>query len=459
MKNIVFVEMQPSIPNAGMYVTMPRHGALQVASYINKAGYNVKYLFEGFINVTLETILSHKPDMVAFTGITSAIPKIKKMAWSLGERGIISVLGGEHASMSTAHFTDYTMPRAGGRELADLLDQVFDTKSERFSDVSIDANLLVGIDNLIVKSQYRLPTQASQGCHLSCSFCVTPYLWNYQCTTRSVSIVTDEIRSGVEKGIRRFMFVDNDFGSNRKHSMMLFERIKDFNANFTALMRVSRASDQKFVKMMANTGFRHVSLGIESRNVDALNEYKKNQSFDEVKRAVYTLNNNGISVMGLFVVGSNKDNIDDVRAIPEYAKEMRIDKIQVMPLTFFPNPLCSNLQKGYDSYKNQIIKGVPLEYLNGHFVTLFPKNMRPSVLQKEIEQAYNEFYSVKMIPTILSKSTPVRSLRSWAGCGFVMKIISRLMHEKRQINGQVMSYIEFLKHKETGRYNLERLQS
>ena len=95
-------------------------------------------------------------------------------------------------------------------------------------------------------------------------------------------------------------------------------------------------------------------------------------------------------MLGSFVLGSDDDDVQSIRATIDAAIEADVDYVALFPLSGYPEenaptiPLHRFLLPTWDR-------------LDGTFVIFFPKNMKPSTLQKEINKAYKKFYGPKQI--------------------------------------------------------------
>jgi len=473
LENIVLVEMNPSLPSAGSQLFLPRHGALAVGSKLKESGYNVNFLYEPiFEEFDSKVILGYRPEVVAFTAITSAISRVEKVAKEISSEGIPIILGGEHASMfpNSIDFADYIILNEGempisklmkalnnGSDLAEVPNLRYRSDGEYIdnpiippSHMPVDFNYDLSIIdtltelNFIDKMMLRLPLQTSRGCPYTCDFCVTEDLLGKKYRRRGIKDVLTDIESGLGIGINRFMIVDNNFGIGYDNTKKLLESIisRDYGANYVALVGTDMTKNPEIVKLMKKAGINNVSVGIESVNDETLQEWNKPQKIEDVEEALKVFHYHGISVLGLFMVGSDHDTIDSVRQIPEFAERNKIDKIQISSRCITP------FEKGL---QYRIIPDMHFDFYNGHFVTIFPQQIRPSVLQKEIGKAYDDFYSPGNILKALSYSG--RRLNAISGR------LALLYAERLLVNRTVKKkhYEELLRHKEHGLYDQNRL--
>lgn len=473
IEKIVFVELNPVLPNAGSQFLLPRHGALAVGSKLKEAGYDVKFLYEPFFGeINSDIIRGYQPDIVAFTAITATISKVEKIARELKKDSLPIIIGGEHASMysDSIDFADYIVVNEGEVPVLELLsslnngNQLTNVPNLRYKlnggfvmnpiiqpqkmpiDFKYDLDIVEGLDSLspLKRMRLRLPLQTSRGCPYQCNFCVTENLLGRKYRRRDTIDVLADIESGLKVGVKRFMIVDNHFGIGYEETESLLEAIisEEYGASFTALVRTDITKNPKIIGLMKKAGISNVSVGIESLNDKSLKEWNKEQKIEDVELALKVFHECGISVLGLFMAGADHDAADNVRRIPEFALKNRIDKIQISPWTITP------FEK---EHQYRLIPEIPFDYYNGHFVTMFPLQIKPSVLQEEIAKAYEKFYSA--LNTIKAFSHSGRRLRSFAGR------LALLYAERMVVNSSVRDrdYVELLRQKENGLYNGNQL--
>lgn len=475
LEKIVLIEFNPVLPNSGSQMIMPRHGALAVGSTLKQNGYDVRFLYEPiFGKIDIDSIMKFNPDMVAFTSITGAISKVEEFTKKVKEQNLPILLGGEHVSMVETDFGDYIVKGEGEHVAVQLLESLNNGRNldsipnlrylrngqyvENNSTLPgimpvnyrYDLSIVENLDDVrfFDKLRLRLPLQTTRGCPYSCNFCVTKDLLGKKYRRRNNDDIFSDIESGLNVGINSFMIVDNHFGIGEQETIQFLEKLisQGYKAKFTALVRSDIANNQKVIELMSKAGIRNVSIGIESVNDNTLRELNKEQDLEQVKYSLKVFGNYGISVLGLFMVGADHDTVDSVRRIPEFTLENQIDKIQISPLTFPPS---KTWPKMFPEYR--IIQDVPFDYYNGHFVTIYPLQIRPSVLQEEISKAYDNFYSSTNVVRALNHSS--RRLNAFFG-RFNVGLVDRLIINKSVNNS---GYIDFLREKEKPFYQGNKL--
>lgn len=230
--------------------------------------------------------------------------------------------------------------------------------------------------------------QTSRGCPFSCSFCIVPMMFN-PCTyrVRSIDSVVEEIKGKIaDSSCRRFMFVDNCFGACRRHAKALLRRILQEGIKFScfAFCRLDIYKDPEFLTLLKQAGFDPLFIGFESFNDSTLQSFEKHQTAARITDAVATIKEHGLRISGSFIIGSDEDTVDSIRATIDSAIRYGIDNINIFTLSALPG-------RGPQPIPRKRLILLDYDFGSGNHVTIFPKQMKPSTLQKEYIRAYRRF--------------------------------------------------------------------
>ena len=160
-----------------------------------------------------------------------------------------------------------------------------------------------------------MSVQFSRGCPFSCEFCDIPIMNGSNPRTKSPAQMLAEIGALYDAGWRGTIFiVDDNFIGNRVNVKKLLGRLiewqKAHNYPYRLLTEASTnlADDKELMKLMSDANFSKVFLGIETPNVESLEECSKNQNTRrDLAESVKTIHGNGMQVMGGFIVGFDSD--------------------------------------------------------------------------------------------------------------------------------------------------------
>jgi radical SAM superfamily enzyme YgiQ (UPF0313 family) len=157
-----------------------------------------------------------------------------------------------------------------------------------------------------------------------------------------------------------------------------------------AQVRVEAAWDTELLALMKRAGCNKVYVGFESINQETLDLFNKKSSREKNEDAIRRFHEAGLSIHGMFVMGSDADTVGTVRDTVAFAKKTRMSTAQFFALTTLPGTPLTNryLEEG---------KVLSREWhlYDAHHVVIRPAKMTPHILQKEIFRAHQDFYSGK----------------------------------------------------------------
>lgn len=462
IENVVFVEMKPRLPNASSWRTLIGHGVLTAASKAAGTGlFNVTYLSEPLVGeITPERIKKYNPDIVGFTAMSPTISRVLPAARKLSEEGIPVMLGGDHVSLmpvsaKSSHCADYIFVKEsempvvqllnalnGNRDLSGIPNLIYKTIGgyvenqvlcpDGLSTIDFKYNykIVEGLDSikkprsfedLRKKILLQLPLQTTRGCPHGCHFCVTSYLLGKTLRRRPADHVLSDIENGLEY-TKHFMIVDNIFGVGKETEELLEKIItNDYGATFSVLARQGISKNIRMLQLMKKAGVNSLSIGIEAVNDNTLSEYGKGQTVAEIEESLRIIHGEGFSILGLFVVGGDYDDCHTVEEILDFVSNNQIERMHISPLSIFPTLSVDQIFP-----LSRLIPGIPPDCYDGHHVFIFPKQIRPSVLQEQISEAYKRLYSAKNICRTLNyKGRRFRAAVDRAAVGFGEKSIAK----------------------------------
>jgi len=158
----------------------------------------------------------------------------------------------------------------------------------------------------------------SRGCAYRCRFCVPNSLsfareleWKRfhpgkpPVTQRSPQNVVAELESLAEQGYRSVQIVDDMFPWGARRTIEICKRIKHLNLELSCLARADALLDEDVVKGMAEAGFHHVDMGLESFNQAILDDIHKNLKVQDFFKAYSLLRRYDIEPEVNILIGSS----------------------------------------------------------------------------------------------------------------------------------------------------------
>jgi len=415
MSKIVFIE--PKAPNLHIYsqFKLPRLGIYILSALMKKRGWDVDVIYEETDRIDFSFLKS--ADLVGISTITSTAPRAYMIADRVRENGVPVVMGGPHVtflSEEALEHADFVIRGEGEKPLMDFIDAWEEEKD--YSDVPSLSYRKDGrsfhnpkgpvIENLDeipfpdFKGRYTgkgkirrqtIPVQTSRGCPFNCEFCSVTGMFGKKFRFRSPQNVIKELRFYNNRNNHIF-FYDDNFAASRKRLKVLLEAMikEDFKFDWSTQVRVDIAKYRDLLKLMYKAGCRTLYIGLESINPDSLLSMKKNQTVEEIKKAVNVIQKHRIRIHGMFMYGFDDDDWQTVKKTIKFAKKAGISSTQFLILTPLPG---SKFYNRIVSQGRLLFKDWSL--YDAHHVVFRPSKFTLLALQKAQMMSHKKFYSVK----------------------------------------------------------------
>jgi len=373
----------------------PPIGIMTLSSVVKEAGHET-VLFdlanpETPTEHVIEEIERQKPDLVGLSFLsTTSYPYAKITArqiraavpdQKLAAGGVFATLNAERVKRQCPEI-DYVCRGDGERLLLELLDNLDDpspvdgvtwaradgeivTNPERrlsrdldqwpFPDresLPLDYIESMPLDVPVVLSWGRFTTmQTSRGCPWPCVFCDIPIFSKGKWRPWSPEHVVAELQHLEEQGYESVVFVDDNFLLKPKRIEKICEGI--IAAGLTIKWGCEGRVDsncQYLFELMAKANCQTLMFGIESGSQRILDRLKKQQTLEQIAKAVKDAKKAGIRIVhGFFVVGSPDETAEDMEASFKFAARIPID-------TFGFNRLC--VYRGSPLWKEYVERGL-----------------------------------------------------------------------------------------------------
>jgi len=414
---------------------MPRLGTISVATCIRNAGYET-LLFCEHNGIRIDWDFVAKADYVCFSLMSFNSHRGYRLAQQVRELTSAPIIfGGSHPSSlphESIEHCDYVVRNEGEASITELLQTLDEGGSpEHVAGIGYRKNgefILNEPRNFIreldwcidysVMADYKQPSmiqqalsalgwtsrkfyipviQTSRGCPRNCKFCFGKRELGRNHRKRQIENVVEEV-DWISKNITmpHVMIVDNDFTVNKKHAIRMLTAIKENVSRklyFTLFSRVEAAHDEEFVRQLKELQVYCVMLGLESINERTLTLYGKQQGNAQMDRAIQNFKNAGIEISAFFVLGADTDTVETVRETVRYAVDHNFMQACFFILYDFPNQ--AERFGEYQIIENRHFIHRDWRFYNSNFAIHFPKQIKPSTLQKEIIRAYETFYPLK----------------------------------------------------------------
>jgi len=422
LKKLVFVEPKSTHLHIYSRVPIPRLGSVLLGTIMRDRGFDVRVYIEDIHPIDMDEVLS--ADLVAISAITSTAPQSYRLANTVREAGVLAVLGGTHVTFlpeEAIRHADYVVRGEGEFAFLELVDAIQRGQGlEKIQNLSYldDSGRLVNnperpkIPNLDVNpiADYTLITgwkpggvisvATSRGCPFSCTFCSVPGMYGHAFRTHSVGRVLDEL--ALHKSSLYTFFADDIFTANKKRVKELLRGMIDrgLTPEWGAQVRTETVDDPELLQLMRDSNCFNVYVGFESINPRTLKLFNKKQDIAKIERAIDRFHSHDIAIHGMFVIGSDEDDLETIDETVRFARKHDIDSVQFMIMT--PIPGSPDWDTLYAKGQKYVINDNWQMY-DGHHVVHQPRRMSPYELQIGAIAAMEKFYSWRGIAQRLLK--------------------------------------------------------
>lgn len=411
---IVIVEPKSSHIHVYSAVPIPRLGSVLLGTILRNLGHEVEVFIEDMAPVDFKKVL--QADLVGISLLTSTAPRSYRMANIVRAAGIPVVLGGTHCTFMPDEgldYADYVVRGEGEETIVELLEAM--KNKSGFENIlglswkrgeekvhNADRPFLADLDvtpipdfTLVRGNKYRPVTtiMTGRGCPFECTFCTVPQFNGRGFRTHSVERVLEDIRVQIStRNVRYVFFADDIFNLKKKRMFEILEGMirQKTTMRWGAQVRHEISRDEEALKLMKRAGCERVYVGFESINPRTLEVFKKHETREDVVSAVQNFHNAGLSIHGMFVVGSDEDTAETIVETRRFCQEHDIDTVQFMILTPMPGTIdLTNYEKA-----GREILTKDWSIYDGHHVVHIPSKMTPYDLQIGAVKAMQEFYSL-----------------------------------------------------------------
>jgi radical SAM superfamily enzyme YgiQ (UPF0313 family) len=332
-------------------------------------------------------------DLIGITALTRFAPHAYRIADRFRKKGIKVVMGGMHPSAlpkeAIQHCDSVVIGEAEGiwsRLVRDFekgkLKKYYRNKG--YVDLS---TVCKPRRDLYKKERYLFTNfmQTTRGCPFNCGFCSVTKFFGRTYRTRPVSSVLQEIRDMKTKLVG---FSDDNIFGNRIYARKLFSALKYEGVVWLSQASLNITDDPKLLRLAARSGCKGLFIGLESADCESLTQMNKGflkpQKF---KDAIKHLHDEGISVLGAFVLGNDNEDPSIFARTLEFAKKLKIDLAQFAILTPYPGTTI------YDKLirEKRIFNFDWAKYDAGNAV-FKPLKMTAEKLKEEVDKLWRDFY-------------------------------------------------------------------
>jgi radical SAM superfamily enzyme YgiQ (UPF0313 family) len=242
---------------------------------------------------------------------------------------------------------------------------------------------------LSFNNKVAIPIVATRGCPYSCfHYCTYPLQQGRMVRFRSVDNVVNEIKHWTKLlGAKKFVFRDPVFSINRKYTVLLCEEIIKQGLKIEFLIETHLNNlDDELINLLYRAGLRLIYIGIESSNNEVLKDNKRfTIEKDTQYKIIKKLEDNGIMVKSMFMLGNPEDNEQTTMDTIKYSILLPNKLVQFSVFTPYPGT------PAFKEFENDIVAN-KMEEFNQYNLVYRHKIFNEQLLNKYKHIAYKSFY-------------------------------------------------------------------
>ena len=326
---------------------------LQVLAKQVPAEHSVDIVDEVFGPEYTDTKLTRtRYDLVGITSYSSGATRAYEIADACRERGIMTIMGGPHASAcpeeAAPHFDSIAVGECDEIWPSIIADAAAGRLQPRYtgrlSDLEQTGYGRAAQTLRPINGKYDVSAiQTSRGCPVGCEYCSVTKYNGPEIRRRRIDDIIDEWNETPEKFI--FVVDDNFFGVGRKHARWAKELLRAIIARgkkrlWFSQTTINMGEDPEGLRLAYKAGCRGMLVGFETFNPEALKEYSKGinrQNVGRYQELVNGFHKAGIALFGGFIIGSDHDTPETVADTALAAVKLGVDIIQITNLTPLPD--------------------------------------------------------------------------------------------------------------------------
>jgi radical SAM superfamily enzyme YgiQ (UPF0313 family) len=380
----------------------------------------VKIIDEAFEEVNFD----EKLDLVGLTAQTPVAPRAYQIAAEFKKRGVPVVMGGVHASMLPQEALQHVDAIVIGEAEEIWPNLIQDLRRGQLGRIYVgseyvDPSKLPLPRRELLNEKFYFPLkllETTRGCPHHCDFCGVSRFFGFRYRNRPISDIDRELKvlfpegsvmNSIPKKIlslfskdlpcflkRRLLYIiDSNIAGDKRFCLDLLSLLKDYDLLWWGHAPVSVAFDQELLEGFSRSGCIALNIGFESFSTKNLQTMGKR--FNQPSRyaeAVRRIRDQGIGIMGTFIVGLDDDDQGVFQRIIDFCNLERLDWALAFIMAPYP---------GTESYKRLDQEGrifcKDWEKYDSLNAVYHPALMSVEELEQGMKNVWKEVFSLNSI--------------------------------------------------------------
>lgn len=298
------------------------------------------------------------------------------------------IAGGHHATAEPASvlesiFFDYVVLGEGEQVILKLIDTLVTEKKDELEKIEglafrTNHGIHISQSKTFIQNLDTIPSPpldnsvgmiiTSRGCPKNCNFCSISKVMGKKVRFRSVTSVLREMEQGVEKGITRFDFEDDNLTINQDRAKEFFRQIiQQFGQGTLKLSALNGiladTLDEELVQLMRRAGFEWLNIPMVSGSAKMHERIDRFQSRHKFMDVISWGKKYGLKMVAYIILGLPEDKPDQMLEDIIYLAYL---PVLIGPSMFYPPP-------GSVSFQNCVEQN----YISGKKFTLYRSTALP----------------------------------------------------------------------------------
>ena len=351
--------------NYGVKIQAPPQGPAYLMEALENEGIEAKYYEYSLnpdINALINDIKQFAPSLIGFSFFSHGYQKSYAIINKVAELGIPIICGGAHTQVNGNQLfediqTTFLLKGEGEQSLPRLLKNL--NQVEKYPQIPgliyrQDDQIKTNPPQLIEMAKVRFPrlhgfdldgyqdravsVTSSRGCPFGCTFCQHSAKLGTRWRPRTPESIIEELEYWGSRGHTDFQFTDDllilDLDRIREICRLIQKSKYRFRLGVGGA-RVDR-TDYDTLKMMRDSGFFHLSFGVESGSDRVLKEIRKGITVAQVHKAVSMAWKLGFELKLYFMVNNRTETYQEVQDSFKLARRYPLSQVRFGNL--FPQP-------------------------------------------------------------------------------------------------------------------------
>jgi radical SAM superfamily enzyme YgiQ (UPF0313 family) len=393
---------------------------LPYVAAVTPSDIEVKIIDEAFEEINFD----EKADLVGLTAQTPVAPRAYQIAAEFKKRGVPVVMGGVHASMLPQEALQHVDAIVIGEAEEIWPNLIQDLRRGQLGRIYVgseyvDPSKLPLPRREFLNEKFYFPLkllETTRGCPHHCDFCGVSRFFGFRYRNRPISDIDRELKvlfpegsvmNSIPKKIlslfskdlpyflkRRLLYIiDSNIAGDKRFCLDLLSLLKDYDLLWWGHAPVSVAFDQELLEGFSRSGCIALNIGFESFSTKNLQTMGKR--FNQPSRyaeAVRRIRDQGIGIMGTFIVGLDDDDQGVFQRIIDFCNLERLDWALAFIMAPYP---------GTESYKRLDQEGrifcKDWEKYDSLNAVYHPALMSVEELEQGMKNVWKEVFSLNSI--------------------------------------------------------------